>query len=146
LSLAVVDTNVVSMLFKSRPEARFYESYLVSKEPAVSFMTIAELNFWPLVGRWGIERIEELNDFLADFTVLPCTDEVCIRWADLTYEARSAGRPISCADAWIAATALVYGAVLLTHNVKDFAGLSSVDVISGPRGATETGSNPEARE
>jgi predicted nucleic acid-binding protein len=127
-----VDTDVISMLFKSRPEARFYESYLVAKEPAVSFMTIAELNLWPLVGRWGTRRIDKLNDFLADFAVLPCTDEICIRWADLSYEARSVGQPISCADAWIAATASIFGAELLTHNVKDFAGLSSVDVVSAP--------------
>jgi len=130
VSLAVVDTDVVSMLFKSRPEARFYESYLGSKEPPVSFMTIAELNFWPLVGQWGKKRLDKLNAFLADFAVLPCTDEVCIRWADLSYEARGAGRPISCADAWIAATALVYGAELLPHNAKDFAGLSSVDIVT----------------
>ena len=132
MSIAVVDTDVVSMLFKSRPEARFYESYLISKEPAVSFMTVAELNLWPLVGQWGKKRLDKLNDFLADFAILPCTDEVCIRCADLTYEARAAGRPISCADAWIAATALVYGAELLTHNAKDFAGLSSVEVVSAP--------------
>ena len=120
------------MLFKEKPEARFYESYLVDKEPAVSFMTVAELNLWPLVGAWGRKRINELNEFLSGFAILPCTDEVCVRWAELTFEARGAGRPISCSDAWIAATASVYGGKLVTHNAKDFGGITSVDVVAAP--------------
>lgn len=38
--------------------------------------------------------------------------------------------PISAADAWIAATALLYGVPLVTHNRKDFEGIDGLVVIS----------------
>lgn len=44
--------------------------------------------------------------------------------------ARRAGRPIQTADAWIAATALLYGATLVTHNAADFAGVPGLLVVA----------------
>lgn len=37
--------------------------------------------------------------------------------------ARKNGRRIETADAWVAATALLYDAPLLTHNKSDYAGV-----------------------
>jgi predicted nucleic acid-binding protein len=44
--------------------------------------------------------------------------------------ARHNGRPISAADAWIAATALHLGAPLVTHNRSHFIGVDGLNVIS----------------
>jgi predicted nucleic acid-binding protein len=41
------------------------------------------------------------------------------------------GRPIQVADAWIAATALLYGIPLVTHNPADFAGVDGLRLITG---------------
>jgi tRNA(fMet)-specific endonuclease VapC len=38
--------------------------------------------------------------------------------------------PIAPADAWIAATAIVYRAPLITHNRKHFEGIAGLKVIS----------------
>ena len=46
------------------------------------------------------------------------------------YDAELAGRRIKCADAWIAATALLYEAALVTHNRGDYRGVPGLTVIS----------------
>jgi predicted nucleic acid-binding protein len=38
--------------------------------------------------------------------------------------------PIEAADAWIAATTLLYDAVLITHNPKDYLGVPNLHVFS----------------
>src|SRR5260370_1453362 len=73
---------------------------------------------------------EELDAHLASFTVFPYDRDLCRWWAAVSAEARRAGRPIQCADAWIAATALLYGVPLVTHNPNDYAGVSSLVLIS----------------
>jgi predicted nucleic acid-binding protein len=40
--------------------------------------------------------------------------------------ARANGRRIEGADAWIAATALLYDAVLFTHNTADYLGVPNL--------------------
>jgi tRNA(fMet)-specific endonuclease VapC len=50
----------------------------------------------------------------------------------VTVAARAAGRRIECADAWIAASALLYDAPLITHNRADYLGVPDLIVISHP--------------
>jgi len=44
--------------------------------------------------------------------------------------AERSGMPIGVADAWIAATAIHLGVPLLTHNLRHFAGVKDLQVIS----------------
>lgn len=43
---------------------------------------------------------------------------------------KRAGRTVSCADAWVAATALRHGIPLITHNAKDFITIPNLTVLS----------------
>jgi tRNA(fMet)-specific endonuclease VapC len=43
---------------------------------------------------------------------------------------RRNGRPISAADAWVAATALYLGVPLVTHNQNHFIGIDGLLIIS----------------
>ena len=52
----VVDTDVVSYLFKSHPTAFQYLPDLTDRTPMISFMTLAELDRWVLEARWGEAR------------------------------------------------------------------------------------------
>jgi predicted nucleic acid-binding protein len=40
------------------------------------------------------------------------------------------GRQIGWADAWVAATALLHGIPLITHNAKDYRGVDRLVVVS----------------
>jgi tRNA(fMet)-specific endonuclease VapC len=126
----VVDTDVVSFLFKGDSRAAAYRPHLDGRLLVISFMTLAELYQWALAHQWGERRRADLDAHLARFTVLPYDRDLCRWWAAASVEARRSGRPIQCADAWIAATALSYGVPLVTHNAEDYAGVTGLTVIT----------------
>jgi len=119
----VLDTDVVSFLFKRDTRAQLYLPYLESREWLISFMTEAELEQWALVANWSGKRIDWMRLFLARFAIVPSSRALVLRWAEAMAEARKNGRRIETADAWVAATALLYDAPLLTHNKSDYVGV-----------------------
>jgi len=133
MSVVVVDTDVVSFLFKSHPIALQYLPDLMDRTPMISFMTVAELDRWVLEARWGEARRKRLREYLEPFVVFPYDRRLCTKWAEVTVSAQAGGRRIDCADAWVAATALVAGAPLLTHNRSDYLGVQGLTLISHGR-------------
>ena len=73
----VVDTDVVSYLFKSHPIAHLYLPHLKDRTPMISFMTLAELDRWALEARWGEARKIRLLQYLEQFAVLPYNRDLC---------------------------------------------------------------------
>ena len=71
-----------------------------------------------------------LEAFLADFSVLHSDNLLCSTWAAVRNESTQKGRPISSADAWIAATALVLSTPLVTNNPKDYRHLDNLQIVS----------------
>lgn len=57
----VVDTDVVSYLFKSHPVAYRYLPELKNRTLFISFMTLAELDRWMIEARWGDARRTRLR-------------------------------------------------------------------------------------
>jgi tRNA(fMet)-specific endonuclease VapC len=132
---AVVDTDVVSFLFKNDSRARLYLPVMRDRELLVSFMTEAELEQWILVAKWGIDRVRRFRIFMTGFASVPSSRDLIDQWAEVMAAARANGRRIEAADAWIAdawiaATALLYGATLITHNPKDYLGVPNLLVVS----------------
>lgn len=117
----VVDTDVVSFLYKRDSRAEHFRPYLDEGTPLVSFMTVAELEQWALHRGWGAGRRRDLVAFLGRFSVAMVDRQLCRRWAEVTDSARRTGRPILVADAWIAATALALDLPLVTNNRTDYA-------------------------
>jgi predicted nucleic acid-binding protein len=93
-------------------------------------MTLAELDRWVLAARWGEARRKKLREYLEPFAILPYDRALCTKWAEITIAAQSRGRRIDCADAWIAATALMCDAPLITHNRSDYLGVPDLKLIS----------------
>ena len=76
------------------------------------------------------ENIRLLARFFAPFVCLPFDDRCAEHYGILRAELEGLGRPIGPYDLMIAATALVHGLVLVTHNVGEFSrvvGLSLED-------------------
>jgi predicted nucleic acid-binding protein len=126
--------DVVSFLFKNHSLSAEYTPEVSGRIGLVSFMTIAEVERWAIQSRWGVQRIHWLRLHLARFTVVPSSPDLCKKWAAVTVAAQSAGRRIECADAWIAATGLLYGVPLVTHNRSDYNGVPGLQVISHVEG------------
>ncbi len=127
---AVVDTDVVSFLFKSDSRAQLYLPLLRDRDLLVSFMTEAELEQWILLAKWGADRAQRFRVFMTGFASVPSSRDLILRWAEVMVTARENGRRIEAADAWIAATALLYGAALVTHNPKDYLGVPGLHVLA----------------
>jgi len=130
MSLIVVDTDVVSFLFKNHPIGNRYDPELAGHIPLISFMTVAELERWAIQYRWSAQRLHWLHLYLRRFTVVPSSPGLCHQWAEVMAAAQAGGRRIEVADAWIAATALLYAAPLVTHNRNDYLGVSGLILIS----------------
>jgi predicted nucleic acid-binding protein len=119
----VLDTDVVSFLFKGDTRAERYVERLRGRQVLISFMTEAELEQWALQSKWSQKRVEWLHLYLERFVVAPSSSDLSKKWAEVMVAARANGRRIESADAWVAATALLYDAVLFTNNTADYLGV-----------------------
>lgn len=126
--MIVLDTNVISEIFRPSPEPRVVE-WLVSLtgDVAITSITLAELLA-------GIRRLPEgrrkdalahgVEEAVAPYrgsrSVLAFDADAAERYAEVLASREAAGAPISIADAQIAAICLAHGAACATRNVKDF--------------------------
>ncbi len=129
MNAVVVDTDVVSLVFKGDRRSETYLSALAAPDLLVSFMTEAELERWILQARWGPERIIRFRTYMKRFVSVPSSRDLIVKWAEVMVMARSVGRRIDVADAWIAATALLYDAPLVTNNPGDYVGVAGIKFL-----------------
>jgi predicted nucleic acid-binding protein len=130
MSRVVVDTDVVSFLFKNHSIGTLYEPELTGRTLMISFMTVAELERWARQSKWSDARRRWLRVYLERFVVVPYSRRLCNVWAEITVAADELGSRIECADAWIAATAVRHKVPLVTHNRADYLGVPGLKLIS----------------
>ena len=126
----VVDTDVISYVFKGDSRAALYEPHLVGKLTIASFMTLAELDRWQLQHGWGEAKRTKLKTFLENYLISFADRALCSKWAEAVVSAQRNGFSIGAADAWVAATALLHGIPLVTHNRSHFLGIEGLTLIS----------------
>jgi predicted nucleic acid-binding protein len=130
MNTILLDTNIVSYLFKGDTRTTLYEPHLLNRELAVAMMTVAELFQWAATRNWGHARMRRLEETIQNYTILPVDIETCRLWASVRVQRSPGGHPISSQDAWIAATALRYQLSIVTNNPTDYQGISGLTVIT----------------
>jgi len=127
--MMVWDTNVVSELMRPEPSERVVE--WADRQPVdevfITAITVAEL----LYGIGRLPRGQRRNELAEVFDgmitedfehrVLSFDGVAAAHYADIAVERERIGRPISMADAQIAALCRSHGATVATRNVDDFA-------------------------
>lgn len=125
----VVDTNVVSYLFREGTIGNDYRYLIAGRRKGVSLLTFEELHFGAALQHWSHATCERLRAFLTEFVAIQVPAEAAEVCAALRARRRRIGRPIELADAWVAATALWYDIPLVTHD-RDFERIPGLKVIT----------------
>ncbi len=126
--MLLLDTNIVSFIFKGDTRARHYHERLRDETWVIAFVTAGELYKWPLERHWGADRRAMFEQFLRSYVALPYDDALARTWATLMASARRRGRVPDHADSWIAATAVRHDLTLITHNRRDFSGIEGLNI------------------
>ncbi len=135
--MILLDTNILSELMRPAPEPAV-EKWLADQPVAsvfVSTITEAELHYGlalmsPSKRRSALTvAIETMLGQDFNGRILPFDSSAAVVFAKIAAERRQAGRPISQADAQIAAIAHSRRAALATRNVTDFEGCG-VEIIN----------------
>jgi predicted nucleic acid-binding protein len=117
----ILDSNLI--IYAARPEYPGLRRLIAAHSPAVSAVSIVEV-----LGYHRLSSAERayFEAFFAAAEVLPLSDSVMARAVSVRQ-----ARKMSLGDALVAATALVFGRELLTHNLKDFTGVPEL-IVSDP--------------
>jgi predicted nucleic acid-binding protein len=127
--MIILDTNVISELMRPKPSAQVVS--WVAKQSAIELFTTsiteAEIFYGVELLTTGKRRVGLLAAaeamFETDFAgrILDFDSDAARAFSRIGARRRALGKPISHADAQIAAIAQLHRAALATHNVADFA-------------------------
>jgi predicted nucleic acid-binding protein len=128
----LLDTDICSAYLKGNPDVqnRFIQ---YGGQLPVSVITVGELFSGVLSTRASTRLLTGLLAMLKDTTILDATYDVAYTFGVIRAPLLDRGLPAPGMDLMIAATALVHGLTLSTHNTQDYAnipGLSLVDWLA----------------
>jgi tRNA(fMet)-specific endonuclease VapC len=132
MAIMLLDTDVVSFFIKGDSRASVYAALIQGNQLALSFMTVAELFQWAAIRKWGQQRIQQLEQRLLTYLIIPSDIDMCRIWGKLRADRQSSGQTIAPQDAWIAATALRHQLPLVTNNISDFQGIPNLQLHTAP--------------
>lgn len=125
--MILLDTNVVVAHLKgdARVTARLADQI---QDVAVPALVVAELDYGAKASARVSENLARLNTFLTSVEIVPFDDAAARQYGTLRARLKAIGKPTGEIDALIAAVALAHGAVLVTHNVRDFENVEGLRV------------------
>lgn len=94
----------------------------------VSAVTAAELFTWAMRKKAPARRLPAVLDLFDDVPILDVTVDIARKFGELRAVLLDAGRPVPEMDLLIAASAMTHGLTLVTHNVRDFAIVTGLDI------------------
>lgn len=131
--LFLFDTSIILLYLRNPVFKQFinnnYKPFDFRDSAVISVVSIGELKSLTIKNSWGKRRIKDLEDFLSRFVIADINNEdILQRYAEIDAfsQGRLSGKPLKRSarnmgknDLWVAATASVLGAALLTTD-NDF--------------------------
>ncbi len=118
---SLIDTDILSELFKKNSKVLAKASEYISIHSCLNISHITKYEILKgLKAKKAEKQIELFSRFCTINNVLPITDDVIVKAADIYASLKEKGNIISDADILVAAIALVNNLVLITNNTNHF--------------------------
>jgi tRNA(fMet)-specific endonuclease VapC len=93
----------------------------------VSAITVGELCTYALRAKASAKRLQTFLDLLKDVSVLVVDKDIAWKFGEIRAHQLDQGIVVGEMDLMIAATALMHGLILVTHNTADFANIPGLN-------------------
>lgn len=125
----LLDTDVLSGLMRKTPAAlNRARAYLADhRQLTISLVTRFEI-LRGLKAKCATAQLAAFDSFCANNEVLPITDQIIVRAADIYADLHIRGQLIPDADILIAATAVENGLVMAINNLRDFGRIADLRI------------------
>ena len=129
--MIVLDSVVVSYIYNGDTRAAYYLDQTKGLRALISFQTLEESLTGAYLRGWGGRRMAEFERYLDQYEVIWPNSGLVDVCASLRSEREKAGRTLTPADAWFAATALYLKCPLASHD-RGFRGIPNLRLIQAP--------------
>lgn len=120
-SLSLIDTDILSELFKGNNAVKKRASEYISEHHNLSISHITKYEILKgLKAKKAQKQINAFNVFCNANTIIPITDDVITKASDIYAALREQGKIISDADIFVAAIAITNKLTLITNNTNHF--------------------------
>lgn len=130
-SKTLLDTDVLSALMRRTPAALQRARTYLADHPQLTISLVTRFEVLRgLKAKHASAQLAAFESFCTNNEVLPITDAVIVRAADIYADLRLRGQLIADADILIAATALDKGLALATNNRADFGRIAQLRIAN----------------
>lgn len=126
---ALIDTDTLSYFFRNQPEVvAMLDKYLEEH----GFVNLSVITYYEVLNglyfKDAKNKLTSFEEFVALNEVLPLTDEIAKKAAEIYASLRKKGVIVGHNDIMIASTAIVNDMVLITNNTKHFKDIEGLEI------------------
>lgn len=127
----LLDTDILSAIMRQNPLVLAQAQAYLAQHSRFTFSIITRYEILRgLKAKGADKQLRAFEQFCANNIILPLTDEIVVRAADIYAELRKKGTPIGDADILIAASAMVNRMAVITNNQSHFLQISGLTVYN----------------
>jgi tRNA(fMet)-specific endonuclease VapC len=126
----MLDTNICIYIIKKQPVTvlkRFLD-YQIG-DIGISSITLSELRYGVAKSTHQVKNAKAMDEFIIPLEVVSFDEDAAHVYGEIRATLERAGTPIGAMDMLIAAHAISLGIPLVTNNVREFARITSLNVI-----------------
>jgi len=126
---ALLDTDILSAVLRGTPAVAARSREYLAEHKAFAFSIITRYEILRgLKAKEAIAQVQAFDRFCEACLILPLTDEIVVRAAEIYASLRRRGQPTGDADILIGASALTHGFGVVTNNETHFGRIEGLRV------------------